>query len=99
MSVVAHATHRVERRQFGRRTTFLHGMIHVRGRPPAVCIVRDLSSGGAKIETHMLWLPSRFHLVVEAIALRAECEIVHHTGAIAGVRFARRQCPSSADAL
>ena len=39
-----------ERRQFGRRRTFLHGWIRLAGRPAVTCIVHDLSQGGAMLD-------------------------------------------------
>ena len=40
----------VERRQFGRRKTYVHAVIRARGRPPLLCVMRDVSEGGALLE-------------------------------------------------
>ena len=78
----------IERRQFGRRQTILHAMIYPRGRPSIRCIVRDLSAGGARIEVDTpAWLPSRFHLIIEATNFEADCEIMHRSHDDVGVRF------------
>ena len=87
--------HVVERRQFGRRQILLHGMITGSGRPPISCIVRDLSAGGAKIEVEApLWLPPRFHLVVEG-TLRSDCQIVHRSNDAVGIRFVTSNASSA----
>ena len=39
-----------ERRQFGRRQTYVHARIHARGRPSVPCIMRDISEGGALLQ-------------------------------------------------
>jgi PilZ domain-containing protein len=87
--------HSVERRQFGRRQTFLHAMITGSGRPPVPCIVRDLSASGARIEVQTpAWLPRHFRLIVEG-TLRSECEVVHRSTDAVGVRFAARNANRS----
>jgi hypothetical protein len=78
-----------ERRQFGRRQTSFHAIITVRGRPPVRCLVSDISDGGAYLQLDEAgWLPSRFHLDIEATGLAAECEVMHRTAGGVGVRFA-----------
>ena len=80
----------VERRQFGRRQTFFHGVITGSGGCALPCIVRDLSAGGARIQVEMAtWLPSRFRLVIEG-TLRSDCQIVHRSNDAVGVRFLTR---------
>ena len=77
-----------ERRQFGRRKTYVHGIVSARGRPAVPCIMRDVSEGGALLEVpHPRWFPARFRLVVEATGFETECEIVHRTDTAIGVRF------------
>jgi hypothetical protein len=79
----------IEKRQFGRRQTVLHAVVHPRGRPSIHCIVRDLSIGGARIETNaQAWLPSRFLLIIEALNFEAECQVMHRSNNCVGVRFA-----------
>lgn len=78
-----------ERREFGRRKTFLHARISVRGRPSIPCVVRDLSAAGARVEFALpSWFPSRFRLVIEATRFEADCEIMHRSDDAVGVRFA-----------
>jgi PilZ domain len=78
----------IERRQFGRRKTSIHGLISARGRPDVPCVMRDVSDGGALLEVpHPQWCPSRFRLVIEANGFETECEIVHRTATAVGVRF------------
>jgi len=80
--------HPAERRQFGRRRTYVHGHINARGRPSVPCVMRDVSEGGALLEvSHPQWLPSRFRLIVEADGFEADCEIVHRGDDSVGVRF------------
>jgi len=77
-----------ERRQFGRRLIYTHALIHARGRPAVLCVMRDVSDGGALLEVaHPQWLPSRFRLVVEAAGFETDCEIVHREETAVGVRF------------
>jgi hypothetical protein len=77
-----------ERRQFGRRQTYVHARIHARGRPSVPCIMRDVSEGGALLQVeHPQWLPSRFRLRFEADGTEADCEVVRRTEDAVGVRF------------
>lgn len=78
----------VERRQFGRRQTYVHARIHPRGRPSLPCIMRDVSEGGALLQVaHPQWLPKRFRLIIEADGTETDCEVVHRTEDAVGVRF------------
>jgi hypothetical protein len=78
----------MERRQFGRRQSYLHATISARGRPPLPCVMRDVSDGGALLEvSHPEWLPTRFRLMIEATSFEADCEIAHRTETAVGVRF------------
>ena len=80
-----------ERRQFGRRQTCVHATIAPRGRPVILCVMRDVSEEGALLEVaHPEWLPSRFRLIVEALGIESDCEVVRRTDAAVGVRFANR---------
>jgi hypothetical protein len=80
-----------ERRQFGRRQTCVHATIALRGRPPVLCVMRDVSEQGALLEvSHPEWLPSRFRLIVEAFGMESDCEVVRRTDKAVGVRFAAR---------
>ena len=50
--------------------------------------MRDVSEGGALLEvSEPQWLPSRFHLIVEADGLEVDCEIMHRAEDSVGVRF------------
>ena len=80
-----------DRRQFGRRQTCVHATIAPRGRPVILCVMRDVSEDGALLEvSHPQWLPSRFRLIVEAMGIESDCEVVRRTEAAVGVRFAAR---------
>jgi hypothetical protein len=53
--------------------------------------MRDVSEEGALLEVaHPEWLPSRFRLIVEALGIASECEIIRRTDVAVGVRFAAR---------
>ena len=53
--------------------------------------MRDVSEEGALLEVaHPEWLPTRFRLIVEALGLESDCEIVHRTDVAVGVRFMAR---------
>ena len=78
----------VERRQFGRRTTCLHGWVVIEGRPRINCLVRNVSEGGALLECHApKMIPFRFGLIIECKGFEAICEARHHTPEWMGVRF------------
>lgn len=79
---------RIERRQFGRRTTSLHAWIRIPGRPQIACHVRNLSVGGALIDLDVPdWLPYRFRLVIEATRFETDCETRHRGERSIGVMF------------
>jgi len=66
----------------------MHAFILARGRPSVPCVVRDISAGGALLETaHPGWLPSRFRVMMEAPRFEADCEVVHRSAEAVGVRF------------
>jgi PilZ domain len=78
-----------ERRQFGRRKTYVHAIIKARGRSAMPCVMRDVSEGGALLEvSHPEWLPPRFRLIIEANGFEGDCEVVHRAEDSVGVRFA-----------
>jgi hypothetical protein len=53
--------------------------------------MRDVSEVGALLEVpHPEWLPSRFRLIVEALGIESDCEIVRRTDVAVGIRFAAR---------
>ena len=80
-----------ERRQFGRRQTCVHATISLRGRPVVPCVMRNISEEGALLEVaHPEWLPIRFRLIAEALAIDGDCEIVRRTDVAVGVRFMAR---------
>ncbi len=77
-----------DRRQFGRRQTCVHATIALRGRPAILCVMRDVSEQGALLEVlHPEWLPTRFRLIVEALGIESDCEVVRRTDGAVGVRF------------
>jgi hypothetical protein len=80
----------VERRQFGRRTTCLHGWVIIDGRPRMACLVRNVSEGGALLEFPVpKVMPFRFSLSIDCKGFEAWCEPRHHTETWMGVRFVR----------
>lgn len=80
----------VERRQFGRRKTNIHGWIVPDGRPKLACIVRNVSEGGALLEFDVPTnMPYWFTLVIESKGFEARCEIRHQNERWVGVRFAQ----------
>ena len=79
-----------ERRQFGRRKTFLQGSLLIEGRSKLECVVRNVSEGGAFLECVVpKVLPFHFKLVIAAKRFEAVCEVRHQTEAWMGVRFVR----------
>jgi len=82
-------TLRLDRRQFGRRTTCLHAWVRAPGRPPIACLVRDLSVQGAFLTFPVpSWLPDTFLLRIDATRFAAECSIRHMRADGCGVVFA-----------
>lgn len=83
---MTHGQH--ERRQFGRRTTFLHAWIKIPGRPTMPCIVRNLSVNGALLEFDVPdWMPYSFRLRIEASNFEVDCELRHKGDKGCGVMF------------
>lgn len=77
-----------ERRAFGRRESCIHAVLHVAGRPPLHCIVRNYSEGGALLELPEEVVTSKpVRLVVESLGFEAVCEIRHTRGSMMGIRF------------
>jgi hypothetical protein len=86
--VIAMTTSHHDRRQFGRRTTFLHAWIRIPGRPPLPCIVRNLSVKGALLELDVPdWLPYEFRLRIDASGFDVDCELRHKGKNGCGVMF------------
>lgn len=80
--------HPADRRQFGRRTTNLHGWISVPGRPRVPCLVANISIGGALLKLQRpQWLSFNFKLTIEATRFVTWCEVRHQTADAVGVRF------------
>ena len=53
--------------------------------------MRNISEEGALLEVaHPEWLPIRFRLIAEALAIDGDCEIVRRTDVAVGVRFVAR---------
>ena len=81
-------TDHVERRQFGRRHTHIHGWIKLPGRPVLPCVIRNISDGGAMLvfdRTELL--PFAFLLTIDAEDKPYGCEVRHHFGDRVGVAF------------
>lgn len=78
----------IERRQFGRRPTYMHGWVKLPGRPPVTCVIRNISEGGALLafDTQQT-LPFEFLLDIEGFDLTVGCEVRHHYGDRVGVAF------------
>jgi hypothetical protein len=77
-----------ERREFGRRLTYLHAIIRARGRLDVLCTVRNTSDGGALLQVEKPdWLPAHFQLLIETNNTETDCEVVHRGVITVGVRF------------
>lgn len=78
----------MERRQFGRRTTYLHGWLKVAGRPALRCIVRNLSASGAFLEVEPpSWLPFQFEVRIDGQDKSRACTLRHVLSRGVGVSF------------
>ena len=98
----------IERRQFGRRETTLHGWVAVEGRPRIACVVKNISEGGALLELPITkYLPFHFNLVIDCKGFQALCEVRHQSESHVGVQFVRfdevaepiaKWCPVTEDA-
>lgn len=88
-----------ESRRFGRRDTSYSGWIRVPGKPRQICIVRNLSLGGALLEcARPDLLPYKFELAIEATNTCYLCEIRHSSATTVGVEFCaveRHDAPAS----
>ena len=77
-----------DRRQFGRRMSYAHGVVTIAGRPPAHCLLRDISGGGALLEfAEDVWLPFRFRLTIDTMGIETYCEIRHQRDNRVGAMF------------
>lgn len=82
----------IERRQFGRRKSFFHGMIQPEGRPAIRCRVINISESGALIELMQpVQLPYSFKLYIDAIDRAIACELKHANRTKIGVMFGTLQ--------
>ncbi len=80
----------IERRQFGRRESSLHGWIVAEGRPRIACVVRNVSDGGALLELPVpKGLPFHFSLVIDCKGFQALCEVRHQSDQRMGIQFVR----------
>jgi len=85
-----HKVHPSERRQFGRRTTCIHGWVAIEGRQKLPCLVRNVSEGGALLEFEVPKnMPFMFRLVIDSKGFDAHCEMRHHGPGWMGVQFVR----------
>ncbi|MGE0699131.1 MAG: PilZ domain-containing protein [Hyphomicrobiaceae bacterium] len=79
---------RAELRRFGRRETNYSGWIRVPGMASQLCVVRNMSLGGALLECeypHLL--PFRFLLDIPSTSTTYECEARHRRTNGIGVEF------------
>jgi hypothetical protein len=72
---------------FGRRELIYDGVVHIPGRGPIPCLVRDLKAKGARILAQFTPPPS-FRLTVEATSLDAHCQVVARSAEGVEVAFA-----------
>jgi methyl-accepting chemotaxis protein len=77
-----------ERRNERRTRVLLPASIHMPGRGPITCSIRDLSDGGARLHVRMhAQVPDRFDLTIDADGRRFNCEIRHRSGTNINVQF------------
>ena len=77
-----------ERRNERRTRVLMPASIHMPGRDPIACSIRDLSDGGARLHVRLhAQLPERFELAVDADGRRFSCEIRHRAGSSVNVQF------------
>lgn len=89
-----------EKRQFGRRQTYIHAWVRVSGRPAISCIVRDLSQGGALLEfDEDVWLPYSFRVTSVDKQIDRVCEVRHETANRVGVEFVAHEQTFPAEAV
>lgn len=81
-------TPRIERREFGRRSTIVHGWLVLERGVRVPCTVLNLSVAGAMVDmAEIKALPFRFTLSVPSHGIDETCEIRHQSGARLGLRF------------
>ena len=79
--------HVLEKRQFGRRTSFASAWVGMPDGAKVVCSVLNISEGGALIGfADEVALPSRFTLTFNS-GLQLDCELRHQRPLRAGVEF------------
>ncbi|MFM9937914.1 MAG: PilZ domain-containing protein [Hyphomicrobiaceae bacterium] len=79
---------KIERRQFGRKTSTIQAWILVAGRPRVPCRVLNISARGALLELPPpKWLPFQFDLFLDGSSSAISCEIRHVTAHGVGVHF------------
>lgn len=77
-----------DKRQFGRRQTYLHGWVKIPGRPSLACIIRNMSEGGALLVFDQATrLPFSFVLSIDGSSQTYGCEVRHNFGERVGVGF------------
>lgn len=80
--------HNVDRRQTPRHDIRLSAHVKVLGRARIPCIVRNISSTGARIEFYAaIALPQSFRLDIDDDLFEAHCDVRHQNGRIYGVQF------------
>jgi len=76
-----------ERRQFGRRPVQWQGEVILPCRAALACTIKNTSRMGALIELDAyVWVPARFHLVIEG-RFETACTVQHRTSGCVGVKF------------
>jgi hypothetical protein len=75
-------------RSSNRIRTYLGGRVTIVDHMSAVCLVRDISTGGAQlVMTGAADLPSEIHLDIPRIKLATRAKIVWRNGDVCGVQF------------
>lgn len=78
----------MEKGQFGRRQSFLHGWMKIPGRPPLACTIRNINGGGATLVfDRPAIVPFSFLLSIDGSARLYGCEVRKHYGDRVGVGF------------
>ena len=77
-----------EDRQFGRRRSLIHAIVVNKRGGRTMCLVRNISPGGALLEVEDQGLLSQqLTLIIDADAFEADCDVRHRTEHAIGVYF------------
>ncbi len=78
----------IEQRAIPRRRVFKQGTLAFRGGGTVDCMVRNLSSGGARIDIpYQVGLPASFTLVIESDQFMRDCHAVWSNEQRVGLAF------------